>query len=87
MVQSMHGCSEVCNYFSISLTTEQSSLSVRRSSSSLCLLDFLYVLALGNELSGEVVRLTVFADNEGAVKKFSETFQREREDEWSIYCY
>ena len=83
----MHGCSEVCKFFSISLTTVQSSLSVRRSASSLCLLDFLFVLALGNELLGEVVSLVVFADNEGAVKKFSETFQREKEDEWSIYCY
>ena len=46
-----------------------------------------FVLALGNELLGEVVSLVVFADNEGAVKKFSETFQREKEDEWSIYCY
>ena len=81
------GAAKFVIFFSISLTTLQSSLLVRRSSSSPCLLDFLSVLALGNELLGEVVSLVVFADSEGAVKKFSETFQREREDEWSIYCY
>ena len=73
-------------FFSISLTTSQSSLSVRRSSSSLCLLEFLHVLALGNKLLGEGLSLVVFADNKGTVKMFSDTFQREREDEWSIYC-
>ena len=47
--------------FSISVTTSPFSLSVRRSSDSLCLLDFLHVLALGNELLGEVVSWVVFA--------------------------
>ena len=56
-------------------------------SSSLCLLGFLHVLASGNELLGEVVSLVVFADDEGAVKKFSETFQRENKDEGPIFCY
>ena len=67
-----------------SLTTSPFSLSVHRSSDSLCLLDFLHVLALGHELLGEVVSWVVFADDEGAVQKFSDTFQRENEDEWPL---
>ena len=89
MVPNMHGCGEVCNFFlkffeDFTIVFVGASL-VRYSS--LCLLDFLHVLALGNELLGEVVSLVVFADDEGAVKKFSETFQRENVDEGPIYCY
>ena len=52
-----------------------SSLLVRLSSRSLCLLDF-HVLALGNELLGEVVSHAVFPVDEGAVKMLADTFQR-----------
>ena len=57
------------------MRTSQSSLSVCHLSSSLCLLDFLHVLALGNEQLGEVVSLVVLADYEGAVKKFQRRFR------------
>ena len=67
-----------------SLTTSLFSLSVSRTSGSLNLLDFLYVLALGNELLGKVVSWVVFADDEEAEQKFSDTFQRENEEEKPI---
>ena len=82
------GCAKFVIFFSsISSTTSPSSLLVHRSSHSLCLLDFLRVLALGNELLGEVVSQLVFPDDEGAVKKFSDTLQRKNEDEGPIYYY
>ena len=49
-------------------------------------MDFLHVLALGNELLSEVVSLVVFTGDKGVVKKFSEMFQRKNEAEEPIYC-
>ena len=79
----MHGCREVCDsfFFSISLTTSPFSLFASRSSCSLSWQDFLHVLAFGNELLCEVVSWVVFVNDEGAVQKFPDTFQRENEDD------
>ena len=71
----------VIHFFSISLTTSQFSLFASRSSWSLSLLDFLHLLAFGNELLGSVVGSVVFVNDEGAVQKFPDTFQRENEDD------
>ena len=75
-------------FFSISLTTSSFSLFASRSSCSLSWLDFLHVLVFGNELLGEIVSWVVLVNNEGAVQKFPDTFQRKktRTSEFFICC-
>ena len=67
----MHGWREVCDLivssFFFFLTAAPPSLSVYHTTTNLCLLDFLQFLALGNELSGELVIAGCFVDNEGDV--------------------
>ena len=63
-------------YFSISFTTWPLFSSTSHSSCSLSLLDFVHVLALGNELLGDVVSWVMFVNDEGAGQKLSATFQR-----------
>ena len=81
MVPDMHGCRKVCDsLFSISLTTSPFSLFASHSSCSLLLLDFLHVLAFGNEMLGKRVSWVVFVNDEGAVEKFPDTFQRKKRE-------
>ena len=90
MVPDMHGCRKVCDsfFFSFSLTTLPFSLFASHSSCYLSLLDFLHVLAFGNELLGEIVIWVVFANDEGAVeKKFPDTFQRKNEDDQPFFKF
>ena len=68
----------VIHFFSISLMTPPYSFFASRSSCSQSLLDFPHVLAFGNELLGEIVSWVVFVNDEGAVEKFPDTFQRKK---------
>ena len=75
----------VIHFFSISLTTSPISLFASRSSCSLSLLDFLHVLAFGNELLGEIVSWVVLVDDEGAVQKFPDMFRRKKRGRQAIF--
>ena len=86
MVPNLHGCHEVCDLFCLVFLDDLTiSLLASSSSCSLSLLDFLHVLAFGNELLGKVISWVVFVNDEGVVQKFPDTFQRENEYKQPIF--